>query len=467
MKNKFVGLLKNLSYSITANGLSLLISVFMILIVTNKFGVEEYGYYQLYTFYVSYAGFFTFGWVDGIYLRYGGKNYEDLDRSLFVSQFWLMLFIEIIFSILIVFWGSTLYSVDKKFIIIMFAINIIILSVRGIFVYVFQSTNKIREFAILTYIEKLVFLFVTILVIFLKINRYEFLVFGDLLGKFLSFIYCIVVSRDFVFGKQASGLVVKKEIYKNVTAGAKLLMANIASMLIIGIVRYLIELNWSIEVFGKVSFSMNLSNMIIIFINAIGIVLFPMLRKVDDSQLKKIYTYLSAGLMSMLFIILLFYYPMKVVLSMWLPHYKDSLDYLALLFPICLFESKMSLLINTFLKVLRKENLLLLINFISVFISAILSVVSVLIFKNIELSILTITIVLGFRCLLAEIIISKLFNIKVFNNFIFEALLVIVFVFTGWYIDNFLSTLIYLVFLLIYLYSKKKTLIELFRYVKR
>lgn len=467
MKNKFVSLIKNLSYSITANGLSLLISVFMILIVTKKFGVEEYGYYQLYTFYVSYVGFFTFGWVDGIYLRYGGKNYDDLDRSLFVSQFWLMLFVEIIFSVIIILWGCTLYNVDKQFIMIMFAVNIIILSVRGIFVYVFQSTNKIREFAILTYIEKLVFLFVTIVVIFLGINNYKFLILGDLLGKLLSFIYCIIVCHDFVIGKKASSINTKIEISKNVIAGVKLLMANIASMLIIGIVRYLIEINWSIEVFGKVSFSMNLSNMVIIFINAIGIVLFPMLRKVDESQLKKIYNYLSAGLMSILFIMLLFYYPMKIVLSMWLPHYKDSLQYLALLFPICLYESKMSLLINTFLKALRKENLLLLLNVVSVVISAILSIISVLILKNIELSILTITVVLGFRCLLAEIIISRLFDIKILKNFILETILVIVFIFVSWYIDSFLATFIYLIVLIIYLYYKKNTLIELIKYVKK
>ena len=38
----------------------------------------------------------------------------------------------------------------------------------------------------------------------------------------------------------------------------------------------------------------------------------------------------------------IFYYPIKLILSTWLPQYADSLRYMALLFPICIYESKMS-----------------------------------------------------------------------------------------------------------------------------
>lgn len=48
--------------------------------------MEEYGYCQLHLFYSSYVGFLHFGWNDGIYLRYGGKNYIELDKKLFFFQ---------------------------------------------------------------------------------------------------------------------------------------------------------------------------------------------------------------------------------------------------------------------------------------------------------------------------------------------------------------------------------------------
>ncbi len=40
---------------------------------------------------------------------------------------------------------------------------------------------------------------------------------------------------------------------------------------------------------------------------------------------------------------------------MWLPEYADSLQYMGILFPIVIYEGRMSLLINTYLKTIRKE----------------------------------------------------------------------------------------------------------------
>lgn len=50
---------------------------------------------------------------------------------------------------------------------------------------------------------------------------------------------------------------------------------------------------------------------------------------------------------------------------MWLPEYTDSLMYMALLFPMCIYEGKMSLLINTYLKTLREEKAMLKVNLIA------------------------------------------------------------------------------------------------------
>lgn len=76
-------LLLNSSYAITSNLLSLLVSTLVILILPKLIGVEEYGYWQLYLFYTSYVGFAHLGWIDGIYLKYGGEEYERLDKQKF------------------------------------------------------------------------------------------------------------------------------------------------------------------------------------------------------------------------------------------------------------------------------------------------------------------------------------------------------------------------------------------------
>ena len=78
-------LLKDFGFVISSNLLTLAISTIVILIVPKVIGVKEYGYWQLFMFYSSYLGVLHIGWLDGIYLRYGGEQYAHLNKALFKS----------------------------------------------------------------------------------------------------------------------------------------------------------------------------------------------------------------------------------------------------------------------------------------------------------------------------------------------------------------------------------------------
>lgn len=53
-------------YVVGANLLSLFVSILTTLVVPKFFGddVGQYGYLQIYMFYLGYIGFFHFGWCD-------------------------------------------------------------------------------------------------------------------------------------------------------------------------------------------------------------------------------------------------------------------------------------------------------------------------------------------------------------------------------------------------------------------
>lgn len=97
----------------------------------------------------------------------------------------------------------------------------------------------------------------------------------------------------------------------------------------------------------------------------------------------------------------------KLILELWLPKFRDSIFYASLLFPMCLFESKTAMLINTYLKALRKERWLCLANIITVGMSFILSVITVYILKNLLLTVLLIPVLFSFRCLILEYPLAK------------------------------------------------------------
>ena len=104
---------------------------------------------------------------------------------------------------------------------------------------------------------------------------------------------------------------------------------------------------------------------------------------------------------------LVFYYPFRLLISLWLPNYIDSLKYLDILFPVFIFQSKFSMLIETYLKTLNKENKLLFINMISVIASIACTIITIFVFDSLIYSLIGIIFILDFRCILGEIMIKK------------------------------------------------------------
>ncbi|WP_226528035.1 oligosaccharide flippase family protein [Metabacillus niabensis] len=461
--------MKNFSYSLISNLVSMFISTIVILIVPKFIGIEEYGYWQLYLFYSSYVGFLHLGWNDGVYLRYGGKEYKDLDKNLFFSQFWMLVILQVIVGITILV-IATLFAadLDKLFIFKMIAICTIIVNVRYMLIYILQGTNRIKEYAKITMIEKVLYCCLILLLLFLLgIRQYNLLVLADIIGKTASLLFTIYYCRDIVFRRMSEFYFGIGEMWKNISVGIKLMFANIASILILGIVRFGIERTWDVSTFGKISLIISISNLIMIFINAVGIVMFPMLRRINEQELPRIYTILRAFLMSILLGILIIFYPLKITLSIWLPQYVESFLYMALIFPMCLYEGKMSLLINTYLKSLRKERVILNVNIITVVLSIILTIVCTSVFKSLTLSILSIVLLLAFRCVLAEVFLSKILNIAVKKDILLEIIITFLFIIISWYVNSMSAALIYLVVYGLYLLIKKKEIVSSFKQIKQ
>ena len=457
MNTKFKNILENITYTFTANILTMLISVIMTLILPKFLGVTDYSYYQLYIFFVSYVGFFHFGWIDGIYLKIGGMEYSDLEKSNYVTQFWMLNALEIIIAAIIsIFALFTIKNIDKSFILIATSVCGIITILRTYLLFILQSTNRIKEYAKYTRLDRFIYFVLVIFFLFLGFNNYKIILYIDIFSKLVALILCVNKMKDIVFGKLNISKNILFEIFENISIGIKLMLANIASTLIIGVIRFGIQRNWDIETFGKISLTLNISNLLMTFINAVAVIMFPLLRREEESNLPRIYTILRNTLMIFLYMMLIFYYPIKLILSTWLPQYADSLRYMALLFPICIYESKMSMLINTYLKSFRKEKSMLIINTISLILSLILTISSVFILNNLTLAILSIVFLLGFRCVIGELVLTKIMNILIYKDIILETVLTAIFIISSWFINNMFCSIIYTFFYLIYVFIKRK-----------
>lgn len=463
MNAKVKTFVKNFSHTVTANTVAFLVSALVVLIVPKRLGAAQYGYFQLYTLYTSYVGFFHFGWVDGMYLRYGGKEYSCLDRPMFLSQFWMLSLFELLISAGIAVYGLLAFpGAQKSFVIVMTGVCTLLMNPRYYLTYVLQATNRIKEYSFVTTLERLLYFVMVVAMLALGIRDYRMLIVADLAGKAVSLALAVFYCKEIVFGRPAPARAAFRETREDIRVGFKLMFANVASLLIVGIVRLAIEREWDVETFGKVSLTLSVSNLLMIFINAVSSILFPALRRTSGARLPDLYKFMRNFLMVGLLGMLLCYYPAKVILSKWLPAYADALTYMALMFPMCVFESKSSMLVSTYLKTLRREKTILLINVSTVALSFATTFVTVFLLKNLTLAVLSIVLLQAFRCLFGEALLSKSLGISVVKDALLEIAMTVVFIASAWLVRSWVCVPIYAAAYAAYLLIKRRDVVSLF-----
>lgn len=460
--------INNISYSFGANIVSLGVSVLMVMFVPKLLPVEDYGKWQLFLFYFSYLGFLHLGWEDGIYLRYAGKSFHELSPQIFSGQFLGIVILQLVMTGFVILFSYFFITDLIKQIVFTTSVSLaVFVNFNNGCNFIMQFTNRIKDYARLILTERIVLLALAFFFIFIGLNQFKYMYIakmGSLMTvSILSFYLC---RRLWTIHIGSIGDICH-ETELNLEVGIKLMFANIASMLIIGIVRYGISIGWDVSTFGKVSLTLGLSNFLMIFINSVSVVFFPILKGMDRQQLPKMYMQIRTILACVLFFMLIFYYPIKEVLSWWLPKYEDSLIYMSVLFPVCLFESKVSLLINTYLKSLRKEDLMLKINLISVGIAAVITFFSIEIIHNLNAAVFSIVFLYAFRCEMAEHYMGHLLNLKLKKAILVELIMVTIFITTGVFLDNWLCTLLYTSAYIIYIIVNRKSIVQIKQLIKQ
>lgn len=458
--NEKLKFLKNFSYTLFSNILSTLVSMIITLLIPKLIGIEDYGYFQLYNFYVTFLGIFHLGWVDGIYLKIGGENYNSLDNGEYSKQFHLFIFMELLISLMFITSIFVFISDKNKAFVLAASMICMVVYNSTIFIqFILLATNEIRKYSILIIGDRLVYLLLIFGAVLCQKVEYRILILCDLFARSITLCYSFYSNKELLKLNKISRIssTISNAI-DNIRIGYKVTFGGVAGIFIIGIARFFIENKWGIETFGKVSLSLTVSNLLMVLVNSVSLVMFPALRRMDQKNLPKLYSNIRNTLMAVLLGMLVFYYPFKEILSMWLPQYSESLKYMALLFPMCIFNSKTVLLITTYLKSLRKENIIFLSNLSALFFSVTLSFFAVYIIGNLDLAIVLIFVSIAFRSIFSEILLSRILKINVLKDVFFEVLLSFIFIVSHWYIKNYVGSLIYLICYFIYIFSKRNDL---------
>lgn len=368
----------NAGTAFLAQGVAMALSIIQTLLVPKLLGSTQYGYWQLFLFYQSYVGFAHLGLNDGIYLIKGGQPRDIIDKRSVNSQFTFgVLFQLVLAAIIVVVALGGGFGPDREFVIVCTGIFLVIQNAATYLMYILQAMNETRRSSYSTIVERLTFLVPLVVLLVVRYHSYQPFVISYIFSSVVQLAYCSWFCRDFFKAglepvRQAAG-----GAWGSIRVGFKLMVANIASQLVLGIARFAIDAAWGIDTFGKLSLSLSLVNFFLAFVSQASMVLFPALRQVGLVEAKGFFVNVR-DTMSLFFpLIYVLYYPMVWILSWWLPKYANSFVYFILLIPVCVFDSKMNICCTTFFKVLRKEGTLLKVNVCTCASSAVLTLLGV------------------------------------------------------------------------------------------
>lgn len=377
-------ILSNFSVALGAQGLSTLVGLLTSLIVPKLLGVADFGYWQLFIFYTTYLSLFTLGLNDGVYLIEGGKRRDETNKKQLASQFWVECGYQFIFAGIIVAVAlSGVFDGDRSFVILMTAVYLLLNNCSNFFGYLFQAMNESKLYSISTIINCTCFLAPLLVMLVTGDSDFRHYVFFYAIARLASLGFSLWKGRDFLHAGLVDIQTSFRLAWKSIRAGSKLLLSTIAGSLILGIARFMVDANWGIEEFSIVSLAVSITAFVMTLVSQASMVLFPALRQAEKDEAVNFYLAASNALDVLLPLTYVLYAPMAALLTWWLPQYEASFTFFALLMPLCIFNSRMGVVGNTFLWVLRKESRLLAINIATLGISALFAVVGTFCFHSI------------------------------------------------------------------------------------
>lgn len=400
--------LQKIKSSLGANAVFSALSTLTGICIPLRLGATEYGYWQVIALYLTYLPFFHFGWIDGFYLSIGGKGEGESDKGMIHSQFVLFCLYDILLFSAFCVVGVTVFRASHRLVMILVGVECLIWLPRVFLHYVLQATGRVTLYGRNIVLERAVVASCQLLVLLLGGDRFWEMAVCEMLGKVVAFIALVKPCQDVLRHRKINVPESVKLTGSFFRSGFKVTFATVSGMLLLGIVQFFIETSWPIETFGMVSFALVSLSCAVQFLNQISVVLYPILSHAPRAQWKVLEQKSGLVLLRIAALVMVFYYPLELILDFLLPSYATSIRYLSWMLPVVFFESRTTPVLNTIIKAARKESALLRVNVVMMLSSAVTTIVTVLVLHDIDLVILSVCALLGLRMVLTEIVANRI-----------------------------------------------------------
>ena len=437
--------LKNIYYTLGANILTFLMGAITALIIPNALEVNDFGYVKIFTFYITYIGITHFGFIDGIYIKYGSCDYDDIPKEKFRGYFKYLLCLQVIEAIILIMIINSLnINENRSFVILFTAINMVIMNLTTFFAFIHQFTKRFKVFSINLILNKLIYVFGALIFIYNNMLGYKpFVILQTVINLLILFIY-VYINKELVFGKAEPFIQNLKKYIKLTKSGFFIMVGNFMAIFIIGLDKLFIDAFFDVKEFAIYSFAYTLIALFFILVNSITTVIYPYLSRMNSENSVGVYNKIRIGLSSIMSLILVGYFALKLVVINILPQYIDSLDILMFLVPTILYSSQINILIANYYKILKETKAYTKNNLVAFAIGLITNIIAYVFFKSsIAIAIATL-ISFAIWLLYSDCYFAKKIGIKFKKATALEGSAIIIFLFCANMENLFIGAIIYI-----------------------
>jgi O-antigen/teichoic acid export membrane protein len=296
-------------------------------VVPKWLGVTGYAEYKTYLLYASFIPLLSLGFVDGIYLKYGGKTTDEINAMEISYELQFFIVTQTFFALVLLLFA---FFYDFRILIPM-AFVVIPQSLWGFYLLLFQASDQFSRYASWNSLRPVFNLFsiLTIILIFNSRNPW-FLIWAQVIVTWILMTGLLFTCPFRIHFSFSTKQIFKKAHWNHIFIGIFIMLGNFSGILFYSMDRWFVKILLPKPEFAFYSFATSMMSLVLILINSVSITFYPFLSQ-NTTNLALI-SHMKDKLIVLGSFAAACYFAFAYITISFLPEYVESLKVISYLF---------------------------------------------------------------------------------------------------------------------------------------
>ncbi len=343
-------LTKGIFYVFVANIVNMLFTIILNFVLPKFLSINTYAAIKTFQLYVTYIGVIHLGFVDGIYLKYGGKEHKNINTNEIIQILSTLRLFQLALTILLI----IISYIIKDPIMFAFSLAVVPLNIVSFFKMFFQAVGEFKLYARVTNLASILPFVANIILLFIfKIDNYTFYLLAYVIIDIV--IWVILEISYYRYTKEFNLFFFSRKLLKeNIKLGFSLMCGNFASFLLTGLDRWFVKFLMNNFQFAQYSFAVSIENMLNVALTPISIPLYNYFcREKSPQKINIVYKFVIIFAVTIISIA----FGVKFILELFLNNYLKSVSIIFYLFAAQVFQIIIKSIYINLYKVKKKQNI--------------------------------------------------------------------------------------------------------------